>query len=186
MGKELPGVLLIRKTIRDYLEKAQFYLQQDRPKAKLLVTHGFRTLELQTKWFLRELEKEVQKGFISDPIELYDRVHRRIAVPNVAGHPTGGAVDLTIKDTTKKGSDMGCAIADFQGPIETFSPTISLNARNNRLLLRKCMMEAGFKPFDGEFWHFCHGDKEWAYLAGKDSSKFSQKTLEQAKAMLAK
>ncbi len=29
-------------------------------------------------------------------------------------------------------------------------------------LLRRAMAQAGFAPFNGEWWHFSYGDREWA------------------------
>ena len=45
---------------------------------------------------------------------------------------------------------------------------------NNRMLLRKVMMQAGFAPYDGEWWHFSYGDKEWAYYYKKKRYLYPQ------------
>lgn len=52
------------------------------------------------------------------------------------------------------------------------------------MLLRDCMLRVGFAPFDGEYWHFSYGDREWAFLTGAPASLYNQKTLQQAKEML--
>jgi D-alanyl-D-alanine dipeptidase len=64
----------------------------------------------------------------------------------------------------EKELDMGTSIADFsQGKkIWTFFPSISSETRENRWLLRRLLMREGFAPFDGEWWHFSYGDREWA------------------------
>ncbi len=96
-----------------------------------------------------------------------------IAVPEIAGHPTGGAVDIQIvKDDMPL--DMGTKIWEFTKDPYTFSPFIEQDARDNRLLLRSIMMDVGFAPFDGEWWHFSYGDKEWAAYYKKPSAVYNQ------------
>ena len=36
------------------------------------------------------------------------------------------------------------------------------------------MLEEGFAPYDGEWWHFSFGDKEWAFYYKKDKALFNQ------------
>ena len=55
-----------------------------------------------------------------------------------------------------------------------FAQSISQNAKENRLLLRNIMIEAGFAPFDGEWWHFSYGDREWAYYYKKMKAIYNQ------------
>lgn len=97
MASVLPGQIIIRKSVRSLLEQAQENLRKTRPDSRLLVTYGFRTLEIQTRMFLRFLIEECAE-FVPDPVKLYDKVHKKVAVPTVAGHPTGGAVDVTLVD----------------------------------------------------------------------------------------
>ena len=52
---------------------------------------------------------------------------------------------------------------------------ISERAKNNRELLRKIMLEEEFAPYDGEWWHFSYGDKEWAFYYNKDEALYNQK-----------
>jgi D-alanyl-D-alanine dipeptidase len=56
----------------------------------------------------------------------------------------------------------------------TFSPFISKEAWANRQLLRRVMIQAGFAPFDGEWWHFSYGDKEWARYYDKRAAMYDQ------------
>src|SRR5690606_18416388 len=88
--------------------------------------------------------------------------HNYVAVPDSAGHTLGAAVDLTLIDGDGRELDMGTEVADFGDPvaIQTFAAT-GQPAKRRQLLLES-MMEAGFAPFLGEWWHFSYGDKEWA------------------------
>lgn len=55
-----------------------------------------------------------------------------------------------------------------------FSPYISATAKQNRLMLRKLMMDTGFAPFDVEWWHYSYGDKEWAKYYAKPVAIYEQ------------
>lgn len=59
---------------------------------------------------------------------------------------------------------MGTRIADFFDPekIQTYYSHLTALQHTNRLWLRNLVMSQGFAPFDGEWWHFSYGDKEWA------------------------
>ena len=64
---------------------------------------------------------------------------------------------------------------DFNNPnIQVFSKNISKIAKNNRMLLRELMLKNEFAPFDGEWWHFSYGDKEWAYYYQKKAAIYTQ------------
>lgn len=96
-------------------------------------------------------------------------MHEKIAVPEVACHPTGGAVDVTIYDIeNQKELDFGSKIHDFSSDIcYTFYKNISDDEKENRMLLRRLMLNEGFAPYDGEWWHFSYGDREWAFYYKK-------------------
>ena len=95
-------------------------------------------------------------------------------MPEVAGHPTGGAVDIRIIDANGKPLDMGTDIHDFVKNSYVHTPFISKEAWHNRQLLRLCMLTAGFAPYDGEWWHFSYGDREWARYYGKLDAIYDQ------------
>lgn len=141
-------------------------------------------LKCKKKYYNEEKEKIIMSG---KPIpvgsSLDEEVHRLIAVPSVAGHPTGGAVDVVIVDKNSNTPiDFGSKIYDFKTKdCYTFSPYISEEAKKNRMLLRNAMMSQGFAPFDGEWWHFSYGDKEWAFYYKKDGAIYTQKQLSEVK-----
>lgn len=106
--------------------------------------------------------------------DLAEYVHQHVAVPSVAGHPTGGAVDVSImEDGTPL--DMGGTYADFETPAyHAFADGLSEAQRRNRARLREAMVSAGFAPFNGEWWHFSFGDPEWAALWGEPAALYAQ------------
>ena len=85
-----------------------------------------------------------------------------------SGHTRGSTVDLTIVDARNgKIVDMGGTFdwfgieshPDYCGNPETFEYIpqeggITEQQFNNRMILRKAMLNHGFKPLDSEWWHF--------------------------------
>lgn len=178
LEKTLKGKVIVRSGVRDKLYKIQQEIISINPRLSLLVTYGYRSLAVQIKLFKEQLSTIAQKEYFRNPSDLYEAVHRFIAVPSIAGHPTGGAVDLVIIDnSTRQILDFGSPLYSFTKKSYTFAPSISDEAKSNRLLLRLLMMKRGFAPFDGEWWHFSYGDKEWAYYYEKENAIYEQLDL---------
>ncbi len=57
---------------------------------------------------------------------------------------------------------MGTGIHVLNENSFTLSPFVTAEQWQNRQILRICMTSAGYAPFDGEWWHFSYGDREWA------------------------
>ncbi len=169
--KEYTGSqILVREEVATRLQQAAGALALIRPDMKLDVVYGYRALEIQQRLFSGY---EDQLAASKSGESLQEAVHRLIAVPSIAGHPTGAAVDIQIgiQDTPL---DMGTRIWEFVPDSYTFSPFVSKAARQNRMILREIMMSAGFAPFDGEWWHFSYGDKEWAKYYNKPYALYDQ------------
>lgn len=171
------GNIMVRQKVVDRLLKAQQKLVAFDSNFCLFVVYGYRTLEIQTAYFLKELAQ--CQAYYDNPVDLYEAIHKKIAVPSVAGHPTGGAVDVTLWDkSNNRRIDCGSILYDFNSPaIEVFSTKLTKSDRTNRFLLRKVMLEAGFAPFDGEWWHFSYGDCEWAYYYNQPFAIYDQVPL---------
>mgnify|MGYP000865107566 CR=1 FL=1 len=169
-GNKIP----VRKMIYEKLKEIDKNLKAINPNYSLLVIYGYRTLENQTKYFNEEYNKA--KNMFDNELDLLEHVHEKIAVPSVSGHPTGGAVDICIYDNLKKEIlDFGSDIHDFNTEkCFVFSTGISDIAKENRMLLRKLMLEQSFAPYNGEWWHFSYGDKEWAFYYKKSEALYNQ------------
>jgi len=178
MEKFLGKTILVRQTVLNKLKLAQKILQNEYPYYSLFLTYGYRTLEIQTKRFLERL-KSFSSIYYPDPRDFYEAVHRSISVPCVAGHPTGGAIDITIIDIrTHKALDFGTKQYDYtNNDFYVFFPNITDLARKNRMLLRNILMQTEFAPFDGEWWHFSYGDREWAKYYKIPFALYEQKGL---------
>ncbi len=166
--------IFVRRLVADKLQRINQKLQTEL-QMELLVTYGYRHQDIQKKYFDEMIKKlkPINDGLSEH--ELYAKVHEFIAVPAVAGHPTGGAVDLTLLRNGVE-VDMGTKIADFTDPLKlpTFAECITEEQRKNRLILREYMLWERFAPFNGEWWHFSFGDKEWAYWYGEEIANYPQ------------
>ncbi len=167
---------LLRENVVIKLKQIEIQLQSINPNYVIQVLSGLRDMPKQIKMFKKQLSLISQKRFYQNSVDLYEKVHQYIAVPSVAGHPTGGAVDLLIIDkNTNKPIEFGSDYLDFNNPnIKYFSKSISFESRKNRKLLRQLMLKNGFAPYDGEWWHFSYGDKEWAFYYKKSNAIYNQ------------
>ena len=172
--KEFSPIIRVRKKVLEKLLEADTLLKKINNNYQLMVVYGYRSMEKQVKFFNEELSK-YQKDF-DNKIDLYEFVHEKIAVPEVSGHPTGGAVDVVIYNMQKaKIIDFGTKVHDFNNSKSyIYYAKIKEYAHNNRMLLRNIMMQVGFAPYDGEWWHFSYGDKEWAFYYKKKKYLYPQ------------
>ncbi len=79
-----------------------------------------------------------------------------------SGHSRGSTVDLTLFDMSRGCDvDMG-GYFDYFGDISHFDhPDLTDAQRANRALLRDVMMNAGFAPYEYEWWHFTLCDEPY-------------------------
>jgi D-alanyl-D-alanine dipeptidase len=171
MSELTGGSIYVRRPVIDLLYWAGQELKNLDRTLTLKVVYGFRALEVQTRLF--EEAKAALAEQYPDPDELIEVAHRQVAVPSVAGYPTGGAVAVEmLRD--EQPVDLGTPVMEPSKDSFTFSPFVSREAWENRQLLRRAMMAAGFAPYDGEWWHFSYGDKEWARFYRKPGALFDQ------------
>lgn len=169
--KEYTGDLVyVREGVLSRLGAAAGLLTQIEDNLSLNVTYGYRALQVQTRGF--ERAKSRFESQLSGE-ELDRAAHRLTARPDVAGHPTGGAIDIQIIHDSKP-IDFGTKVDELVPDSYTFSPFVERKAMRNRMLLRSVMMGTGFAPFDGEWWHFSYGDKEWARSYRQPFAVYSQ------------
>jgi D-alanyl-D-alanine dipeptidase len=166
--------IYVRQALVPMLEAAQHALKGFYAEWNLLVVYGYRHLDIQTAKFAAH-KARVQARFPElTGLDLDEAVHRFSAVPDVAGHPTGGAVDLCIATDDGRRVPMGTEVVEYSPDTYVFSPFIPREAWHNRQLLRTAMLGAGFAPFDGEWWHFSFGDREWARYYNRPQARYAQ------------
>lgn len=166
------GKIIVRRGVMDRLREVAKLLAAVDPTLQLQVVYGYRTLAIQKRLYQEEKNKLARRY---TGMDLVERTHRRVANPDVAGHPTGGAIDIQIA-RGEKPLDFGTEIWDFKKDSYVASPFITEDAQSNRQMLRQLMLGVGFAPFDGEWWHFSYGDKEWAKYYGKDYAIYDQQS----------
>lgn len=169
------GKVLVRESVKNKLKDIDKELSIKGLSIK--VFQGYRSLKEQVYRF-EEVCKKLQDGTLNDE-QLFEKAHNFIAVPKFAGHPTGGAVDVGITSkATRMLLDFGCDYCDFENPdILALSPFVNNNAKENRKLLRNLMLKYNFAPFNGEWWHFSYGDREWAIFYKKDNFLYNQQEI---------
>lgn len=175
MQKYTGDEIYVRTGVAARLLDVQEYLNEILPGTKLEVVYGYRHPVIQKQSYediKRRILKAQPDGWTE--IALKEKIHHFIAVPEVAGHPTGGAVDVRLIGADGEELPMGTQVHDFVSDSYVFSPFISKEAWNNRQKLRQAMMSAGFAPFDGEWWHFSYGDREWSIFYNRPEAVYDQ------------
>jgi len=170
------GKIIVREAVARKLSEANNVLREINPEISLFVSYGYRTLETQAARF-KSVYDECDKQFSGE--EKIEFVHTMIAVPEVAGHPTGGAVDVTlynVKDSIFV--DMGCQISDFSsGKFAFYADGLTVEQKKNRQILHDVLVKQKFCPYYGEWWHYSYGDKEWAFFYDNDIALYEQRAV---------
>ncbi len=130
------------------LLKAQKELHTLFPGYNLLVKDAARPMNVQKKMF-RVVQGTPKANYVANPAK------------GGGLHNYGLAVDITIADENGNELPMGTPV-DHLGPEANIDReeqmvargVISETERQNRLLLRRVMTTAGFKPLRTEWWHF--------------------------------
>ena len=161
-----------RESVVQALIHAQTLLPQG---LKLLVVEAYRTRERQeTLWTRAHREVRDSNPEISED-ELDRLTNLVVGNPHrgrANGHQTGGAVDLTLADSSGE-LWMGTQVQEFAISTPT-KATVSSEIRQRRKILVECMEKAGFENYPGEWWHFSLGDQLWAAYRRLSSAKFGE------------
>lgn len=158
-----------RESVINKLIQATDYLPY---RYKFLIKEAYRPLSRQKKSFEEAFEEYKKQYPMKNDNEIYDLTCQYVAPVKVAGHPTGGAIDITLlKDGIEV--DMGTEFNDI--PIEPenltylYSTYISNEVKENRKILISCMENVGFENYPTEWWHWSYGDCYFAFLNNRDA-----------------
>lgn len=141
---------------------------------RMVVLDGWRPYEVQLA--LYEMTKALLKKDGARSAEnIVRELEKFVAYPsddpeNPSPHMTGGAVDLTLADELGW-LDMGTDFDEFteKAKSDWFERLRDpggneIAIRNNRRLLRRTMLEAGFRNYEEEWWHYDFGNLPWAAI----------------------
>ncbi|MDE6037049.1 MAG: M15 family metallopeptidase [Duncaniella sp.] len=127
---------------------AQRRLSEYKPGYRLLIKDAARPMSVQRRMF-NAVKGTPKANYVANPAK------------GGGLHNYGVAVDITIADAEGNELDMGTPVdhlgveANIDREAELVRRGVmSENARQNRLLLRRVMKEAGFSTIRTEWWHF--------------------------------
>jgi zinc D-Ala-D-Ala dipeptidase len=158
-----------RESVVKKLIEATNYLPY---RYQLLIKEAYRPLSLQKRFFEDYFGYYKNQYPLKNDDEIYEVTCQYVAPIKVAGHPTGGAIDITLLKDGKE-IDMGSGFND--APIEPenltflYSDYINDIAKANREILIQCMEKVGFINYPTEWWHWSYGDCYWAFLNNCDA-----------------
>lgn len=137
---------------------------------RLLVIEGYRPLTLQRHYFDSHYAAIAREHPEWSNLRLHSETSKHVAPPQVAPHPSGAAVDITLADTTGNEVDMGTAVnatpTQSANGCFTAASNITETARTNRDILDDALSAAGLINYPPEWWHYSYGDPYWAASTG--------------------
>tara|TARA_R110001592_G_scaffold17325_2_gene73280 strand:+ start:426 stop:1097 length:672 start_codon:yes stop_codon:yes gene_type:complete len=158
IGKTIEGYhencVIVTKETADALHKVQIELSKKGLSLKIYDAYRpQQAVDHFVKW-ARILNDTLKKQEYYPEVpksELFERGY----IASKSGHTRGSTVDLTIVDAkTGIELDMGSPYDFFGIESHPFHKNISENQKENRLFLRKIMLENNFRPYENEWWHF--------------------------------
>jgi D-alanyl-D-alanine dipeptidase len=134
----------------------------------LLVKESLRPAQLQRQFFERRLKRMSAENPALTEQEAITLASQFVAPPWVAGHPSGGAIDLTLCDQDGQEVDMGCGYdedeATSNGACFSGCEGLLPAARRHRELMFAALTSVGFVNYPFEWWHWSYGDRYWAVV----------------------
>lgn len=156
----------LRRTVAEMLNRAQASLPSG---YKFNVGTCLRTLTMQKRGWDNYYHK-MHEEHPNWPLSALRRATNKYFAPYdqkaPPGHCTGGAVDVGLLDPEGKALDMTAPTEGWEAAY-TWSLKISDEARKNRMLMVRTMLDAGFSNCRDEYWHYSWGDSAWAVRVGE-------------------
>lgn len=158
-----------RESIIERLINATNYLPHG---YQFLIKEAYRPLSRQKKSFEEALNYYKTQYPLKEDEEVYKLTCQYVAPVKVAGHPSGGAIDITLlKDKIEV--DMGTEFNEIPTEPENLtylhSAYVGEIAKVNRKILIDCMEGVGFVNYPPEWWHWSYGDCYWALVNNCDA-----------------
>jgi len=163
--QRLPGTsftLYARKSVAGRLVQAAEAL----PKGlNLLIWDPWRSVECQQALYTNQYTLLQRQHPDWNETRLSTETQRYVSLSSTdptkpSPHLTGGAIDLTICDSSGIPLDMGTEFDHFGQE----TATDHFPNHSHRLLLLQVMTQAGFTNYWEEWWHFDYGNQFWAKI----------------------
>jgi zinc D-Ala-D-Ala dipeptidase len=163
------GRVYLRSAVLERLQDAASKLPNG---IKLVVRAGHRPVEVQKRLLQYVVDNYIKQNPGVNPDWALEHARTFVSDPEVKlpPHCCAAAVDVELFDT-KKGKllDFGSPL-NMDNEISTLhSSGITLAQKENRMLLLRIMLEAGFASYYPEWWHFSYGDEVWAWFYEKEN-----------------
>ena len=170
---------LLRAPVLERLLDAADRLPRD---LRLVVVEGYRPPALQATYFEGYREGLRAEDPDRSEADLHRLASRYVSPPDVAPHPAGAAVDVTLRGADDVELDLGCPVnatpEDSGGRCYTWHPDVD----GEPLLLRKALANAfeaaGLVNYPTEWWHWSYGDRYWALATGADRAVYGPVTAD--------
>lgn len=173
--------ILVRETVASLLQQVESRLPVG---LRLEIHEGYIDLAQQQRYFEERLALLCQEqpglsveAAFTETTRLASPVRNLDGSLNIPPHSTGGAVDVALLDADGERLDFGMRIQDWAttdpAVSETRSTRVSPEARRNREILYRGMIQAGFANYYTEWWHYSHGDRYWALQWAKDRAFYA-------------
>jgi len=167
IGSKSRHFCYVRESLYAMLEEAAKLLPS---KYRFLLKEGYRPASYQRREYASVREKYKEKYTRYSDQEIASLVSQYVAPIEVAGHPTGGAIDVTLTEDGKElflGTDYNDEPESTGNRTYSFSPDITKGEKSLRAILFEPLRSAGFINYPTEWWHWSFGDKYWAHQCGK-------------------
>jgi D-alanyl-D-alanine dipeptidase len=161
----------LRRTVAEMLNRAASSLPDG---FSFRAATALRTLARQKKgWerFYRAVQKEHPEWSPSALRRATNRYYAPYNQKAPPGHCTGAAVDVVLLGPGKKQTDVTSPYQRWDSA-DTWTDKISPNAKHNRMIMVRAMLDAGFSNCRDEFWHYSYGDSAWAVRVGEASCPY--------------
>lgn len=143
---------------------------------RLVVRAGHRPIEVQRQILIDCAEDYKSKHPDISDQEALEHARSFVSDPDIElpPHVCAAAVDVELLNVkTGKLLDFGSNVNDDSEKSYLHYPNLTQKQKENRLVLLKAMLDAGFASCIPEWWHFSYGDQVWAWFYGKTNSLYS-------------
>lgn len=172
LRKKFGSKMLVRLSLAKMLQTAEKELPKD---VTFLILDAWRPKVAQEAYFNAYVRKFSKKH----PEWSMNRVKKQASVYainpftelNRAGHLTGGAIDVVL---AKEGIriPMKAQGVPYEEGLKLDAKGLTKDVSDSRMILKECMMKAGFTNYPPEYWHWCYGDYIWAELNKKGTTLY--------------